>query len=947
MSDVQNVIIDQPLSEALSYTQLKAKGLAYIEQLASQNWSNLNTSDPGVTILEQLCYAQTELGYCAQFSVEDVLTQANGQINYKNQFFEPQKILTSAPITLEDYRKYVVDQVDEANNIYLQVESFKQSSDDIEITTGRYQAYIYFRPDLSSSYLNILLEKIHFLLNQQRNLSEEFLLPIALEEEKIGLHGKVYLDASAISDQVYKTIIQALNDYVSPYVSQSGFQELREQGVSSDEIFNGPELDNGWMANADKTTSVLGNKRTCVRQLELVALIASIDGVSGVEQFSMTLSGDDQAVDEYVITTKKIAKLVPDIDFKLMQNSVVKPQNDKQASAYLADLQSRYLAVSVQASIDLYPDLPKGHYRNIADYYSVQNTMPDVYAIGPHSLQLDADDYRIAQSRQLKGYLTLFDQLLSNQFAQLAHIGELFSFTQQYDEAQYWAVKDPSITYQRFTTTYYFQPVYQIPDIKALLRGNQAYEYQFDVNKTAQQVEAEAWKKYKTDPFNQYIYGLRQMVESEHESLERRNQMLTHLIARHGDDAILYEDMIKTCQWYGSDLKTLIIVKSVWLQNYQLLSYHRNSAYNVREANLICSPGRYRFTQDALNQLIILLPKQPLLKYLKQMVGTASNYKKNLFQTIGRSLIEHASKAEVNILLNEINGLHRSLLHLEDIDKVHVDGYFGLKRRMQQSNYPPVIDGQLNQKLLNAESKLRSSDFDNYSAFELKLNMILGLSQRSAMLANQLACLVDDINFKKWLANSSSLKNYYVSSDLDLIVVRGNSDSKMDKIFSGSTCLMTLTWPINATSTIELYQSYASQLQWFAEQRQGCILIEHNLLQPLTETTPSSDNFYYLQSSILLPDYICLNQQSNFQYYLQSLIDLHWPAHIKLNVLRVPYQGLASFSADFIKLHNYLAGAVKTNSVSHKLGSFPLSSAQNMKKLLSKWCLDQTSVEVA
>ena len=36
--------------------------------------------------------------------------------------------------------------------------------------------------------------------------------------------------------------------------------------------------------------------------------------------------------------------------------------------------------------------------------------------------------YQKANSRQLKGYLTLFDQVLANQFSQLSNVHNLFSF---------------------------------------------------------------------------------------------------------------------------------------------------------------------------------------------------------------------------------------------------------------------------------------------------------------------------------------------------------------------------------------------------------------------------------------------------------------------------------------------------------------------------------------
>jgi hypothetical protein len=57
----------------LDYVALVAEGTALVQALSGLTWTNYNYSDPGVTILEQLCYALTELSYRADFRVQDLL----------------------------------------------------------------------------------------------------------------------------------------------------------------------------------------------------------------------------------------------------------------------------------------------------------------------------------------------------------------------------------------------------------------------------------------------------------------------------------------------------------------------------------------------------------------------------------------------------------------------------------------------------------------------------------------------------------------------------------------------------------------------------------------------------------------------------------------------------------------------------------------------------------
>ena len=63
---------DQRKTKTLDFSFLKEKGIQYVQELSSDIWTDYNQHDPGVTILEQLCYAITELGYRTSFSIEEI-----------------------------------------------------------------------------------------------------------------------------------------------------------------------------------------------------------------------------------------------------------------------------------------------------------------------------------------------------------------------------------------------------------------------------------------------------------------------------------------------------------------------------------------------------------------------------------------------------------------------------------------------------------------------------------------------------------------------------------------------------------------------------------------------------------------------------------------------------------------------------------------------------------
>ena len=75
--DTVNYIVKDQLPLHQDFTALKEKALGYIQSHIGYEWTNFNPSDPGITILDQICYALTELGYCTDFSIPDILTNSN------------------------------------------------------------------------------------------------------------------------------------------------------------------------------------------------------------------------------------------------------------------------------------------------------------------------------------------------------------------------------------------------------------------------------------------------------------------------------------------------------------------------------------------------------------------------------------------------------------------------------------------------------------------------------------------------------------------------------------------------------------------------------------------------------------------------------------------------------------------------------------------------------
>ena len=77
MNKIPDSLAKQPvLKPAEDYYRLRREGIGFIEKMGSVLWTDYNTHDPGITILEALCYAITDLAYRTGWDIKDILAPA-------------------------------------------------------------------------------------------------------------------------------------------------------------------------------------------------------------------------------------------------------------------------------------------------------------------------------------------------------------------------------------------------------------------------------------------------------------------------------------------------------------------------------------------------------------------------------------------------------------------------------------------------------------------------------------------------------------------------------------------------------------------------------------------------------------------------------------------------------------------------------------------------------
>ena len=110
MSDLKTISKNSPQQESMQFDTLREMGINRIQALSKSCWTDYNLHDPGITTLEALCYAITDLGYRLTFDMQDLLANNPNaaDIDFHN-FFTARQILHNAPVTIKDFRKLLMD----------------------------------------------------------------------------------------------------------------------------------------------------------------------------------------------------------------------------------------------------------------------------------------------------------------------------------------------------------------------------------------------------------------------------------------------------------------------------------------------------------------------------------------------------------------------------------------------------------------------------------------------------------------------------------------------------------------------------------------------------------------------------------------------------------------------------------------------------------------------
>jgi hypothetical protein len=427
----------EPDNAGLDYAALKEEGLALLQRWSGAIWTDYNEHDPGVTTLEQLCYALTELSYRAEFPLTDLLAdRRTGKIDTRRQaLFIPRRILPCNPTTADDYRKLIVDRVRGVANVWLIPYS---PPDPARFVNGLYDIALYapgLDPCVCDGELDpaAVLRRTRRVYCRRRGLCEDVHAIYLLKPLRTAIYADAVLDSARMPEATLAALFFNLGNFLAPELRRRPLQSLIDLGQSPDEIFNGPLLRNGFIEDAQ-----LQPKASSIAVQEIVRVMVRSAGVASVRDVRVR-TGDGGRVyrgDESVpVAEKNILQLDTRTDrqrggftIRLFKDGLEYVPDPLLVRRELDKLWVEYRSTyRLSPQYEQYFAVPQGRYRDVEPYYSIQNQYPAVYGISDYGLPEAAPPPRRAQAKQLKGYLLVFEQLLADLFAQLGHVKDLFS----------------------------------------------------------------------------------------------------------------------------------------------------------------------------------------------------------------------------------------------------------------------------------------------------------------------------------------------------------------------------------------------------------------------------------------------------------------------------------------------------------------------------------------
>src|SRR6185295_7414825 len=148
------------------------------------------------------------------------------------------------------------------------------------------KTFLMINTSITGAAVDEICRETFYYLNKGRNLGNIFAMPEPFESLQFYLEGSIEIKNASDLTKTLTLIQSAIRNYIFPIVSSQGYSQLIENGITTNEIFDGPHLQNGWIPSA-----ALGEKKNNVGAFELVSVISGVSGVDTVSGLTFLRNG--------------------------------------------------------------------------------------------------------------------------------------------------------------------------------------------------------------------------------------------------------------------------------------------------------------------------------------------------------------------------------------------------------------------------------------------------------------------------------------------------------------------------------------------------------------------------------------------------------------------------------------------------------------------------------
>ncbi|HEI8868280.1 TPA: hypothetical protein SLG40_003838 [Serratia odorifera] len=439
----------------IHFDTLMEQAQTVISAQSGDLWTDTTAHDPGITLLEALAYNVSDLSYRHLLPLVDLLTPAVGTQGAAlfPAGFEPEQMLTTSPITAEDYRKGILDitTVLSSGEVVYEYCDAKVTKD---LADKRYRYFYNHDPATgvrnftftqvnndsvplylngsysvrakSSFYARLMTNanerraKLDAYLSENRNICELVRHVYGVSDNGMGGHG-LYMDISLNTQPedvniAFVELFIVAQKIISPEYDRALTVDFQHQD------YTGPRPQQGWLIDIpqeDKSGSFIVYISQVQQVVKSLPFVASVDyinfgadrnkiifKITGGGGFAISFWGGDPSL------TGRISKMLECVT--LSYNGRPLTGDIKEISLLLRERMKQ----PRQATAAPYPT---GRYRAPGRYYPASDMLPALYDLQAHEPQ--------EQTRQLHQFLLPFEQQLADGCAQLAEIPALLSFS--------------------------------------------------------------------------------------------------------------------------------------------------------------------------------------------------------------------------------------------------------------------------------------------------------------------------------------------------------------------------------------------------------------------------------------------------------------------------------------------------------------------------------------